>query len=100
MKLILLALLLVAGTLAAGSAAAQAQPASTDEAITSQVYAALSKDPALRHITVHTQNGVVSLGGLVRTLEDIAKAGALARGVSGVAAVRNGLQVANQPSRA
>jgi osmotically-inducible protein OsmY len=94
--------LLVAGTFAAGSAQAQASPAATDASITAQVQGALSKDPVLgaMDIKVQTQHGVVSLSGFVRTIEDIAKAGEVARGVSGVSGVRNDLRVANQPSRA
>ena len=45
-------------------------------------------------------DGVVNLTGFVRTLEDIARAGAVAKQVSGVSAVRNGLRVADRPSRA
>ena len=37
---------------------------------------------------------------IVRTLEDIARAGAVAKRVSGVSAVRNDLRVADRPSRA
>jgi osmotically-inducible protein OsmY len=42
----------------------------------------------------------VNLSGFVRSLDDVAKAAELARGVRGVSAVRNGLRVANRPSRA
>jgi osmotically-inducible protein OsmY len=51
-------------------------------------------------IQVETQSGVVSLTGFVRSLDDIVKAGELARAVSGVSAVRNSLRVADRPSRA
>jgi osmotically-inducible protein OsmY len=47
-----------------------------------------------------TLDGVVRLTGFVRTLDDIARAGAVAKRVSGVSAVRNGLRVANRPSQA
>lgn len=97
-----MAVLLVAGTFAAGSAKAQLKPASVDASITTRVETALAHDPFLRsmNIKVETQDGVVSLTGFVRSVDDIAKAGGLARGVSGVSAVRNGLRVADRPSRA
>lgn len=95
----ILATLLMA---AAGDAEAQGKPESPDTAITERVENALAKDPFLRamHIYVETQDGVVNLTGFVRSLDDIVKAGELARAVSGVAAVRNSLRVANRPSRA
>ncbi len=76
--------------------------ASPDAAITTRVEGAFARDPFLRsmHIKVETQRGVVNLTGFVRSVEDIAKAGGLARAVSGVSAVRNGLRVQNRPSRA
>ena len=81
---------------------AQESPPSHDAAITRHVEDALGKDPLLRslEIYVETQDGVVKLSGFVRSLEDIAKAGALAGKVRGVSAVRNGLRVANRPSQA
>lgn len=98
----ILALVLVAGTLAASRAQAQEPPASTDVSITQRVQSALAKDPFLRgmQIYVETQDGVVNLSGFVRSLEDASKAGELARAVRGVKAVRNGLRVADRPSRA
>ena len=98
----ILALLLVAGTLAASRAQAQEPPASADAAITQRVESALANDPFLRAMQIHveTQDGVVNLSGFVRSLEDASKAGELARGVRGVKAVRNGLRVADRPSRA
>lgn len=97
-----LAVLLVAATFYAGELPAQAKPASTDVSITTQVENVIARDPFLRamHIRVETQSGVVNLSGFVRSVDDIAKAGDLARGVSGVSAVRNGLRVENRPSRA
>jgi osmotically-inducible protein OsmY len=94
--------LLLAGMLALGGALAQDKPASPDASITTRVEGALAGDPFLKgmHIRVETQSGVVSLSGFVRSLDDILKAGDLARGVSGVSAVRNGLRVQNRPSRA
>jgi osmotically-inducible protein OsmY len=97
-----LAVLLVAATFYAGELPAQAKPASTDVSITMQVENVIARDPFLRamHIRVETQSGVVNLSGFVRSVDDIAKAGDLARAVSGVSAVRNGLRVENRPSRA
>ena len=98
----ILAVLLVAGTFAAGRAQAQDKAPFGDAAITQWVESALQKDPVLKFmdIKVQTQNGVVSLSGFVRSLEDAAKAGTLAHDVRGVSAVRNGLRIANRPSRA
>jgi hyperosmotically inducible protein len=96
------ALLLAGGALFPGGAQAQVKLASPDASITTRVEGAIQRDPFLRsmHIKVETQDGVVNLTGFVRSLDDIAKAGELARAVSGVSAVRNSLRVANRPSRA
>jgi osmotically-inducible protein OsmY len=83
-------------------AQAQEKSASPDASITTRVQSVLAKDPSLRsmHIKVETQSGVVSLSGFVRSVADVAKAGDLARAVSGVSGVRNGLRVAIRPDRA
>ena len=98
----LLAALLVAATFAAGQAPAQDKPPIADSAITLQVQRAIAqhRDLARLHIEVRTEAGMVNLTGFVRSLEDIARAGEVARGVRGVTGIRNGLQVANRPSRA
>lgn len=98
----IMAILLVAGTFSAGHSQAQDELPSADASITRRVESAFARDPFLRsqQIYVETQDGVVNLSGFVRSLEDIAKAGDLARGTRGVSAVRNGLRVANRPSRA
>lgn len=98
----IVALLLAAGTLASGFAQAQDKPPVADTAITQRVERALQKDRALgnMHIRVETSEGVVNLTGFVRSMEDIARAGELARTVPGVTKIRNDLRVANQPSRA
>ena len=98
------AVLLVAATFAAGPGQVQdsTEAAPADAAITQRVENALAKDPFLRsqEIYVETQDGVVNLTGFVRSLDGIARAEELARGVRGVSAVRNGLRVANRPSQA
>jgi osmotically-inducible protein OsmY len=98
------AVLLVAATFAAGPGQVQDSTEATpaDAAITQRVENALAKDPFLRsqEIYVETQDGVVNLTGFVRSLDGIARAEELARGVRGVSAVRNGLSVANRPSQA
>jgi osmotically-inducible protein OsmY len=78
--------LLVAATFYAGELPAQAKPASTDVSITTQVENVIARDPFLRamHIRVETQSGVVNLSGFVRSVDDIAKAGDLARGLGRV----------------
>jgi hypothetical protein len=98
----IMALLLLVGAFAGDGPQAQDKDASSDASITRQVERALAQDRALggMHIKVETQNAVVSLTGFVRSLEDITKAGGLAKAVRGVSAVRNGLRVANRPSQA
>jgi osmotically-inducible protein OsmY len=98
----LLAALLVAATLAASRSQAQDKREIADSTITQRVQRAIAQDRILAnlHIEVRTRDGMVNLSGFVRTLEDIVRAGELARAVSGVAGVTNGLRVANQPSRA
>lgn len=102
MKFPLLALLL-AGAAAVGSAGAQDKQSFTEDAsITARVVEAIQADSVLRQmrISVVTEEKVVRLSGFVETLGDIGRAGVLAEGVAGVRAVRNGLRVANRPSRA
>ena len=98
----LMAALFVAGAFMANRADAQGKPASADAGITAQVQGALKKDPFLRNmdINVETNGAVVNLTGFVRSVDDIVKAGELARAVRGVEGVRNGLRIANRPSRA
>jgi osmotically-inducible protein OsmY len=98
----IVALLLLLGAFAGNRLQAQEKGASSDASITQQVERTLAQDRILRSmdINVQTQNGVVNLTGFVRSLEDIAKAGALAGAVTGVSVVRNALRVANRPSRA
>ena len=98
----IVALLLLVGAFAGNRLQAQEKDASSDTSITRQVERTLAQDRGLRSmdIKVETQNAVVSLTGFVRSLEDIAKAGGLAKAVTGVSDVRNDLRVANRPSRA
>lgn len=93
---------LSAAALGAGDSAAQAKPVSTDAAITLQVLETIARDPFLARmrIEVETQGRVVHLSGFVRSLQDIAKAGDLARAVPGVSAVSNRLRLQDRPSRA
>lgn len=95
-------MLLVAGTFAASRAQAQEKRLVDDSTITQRVQRAIAQDRVLAnlHIEVRTQDGMVNLTGFVRSLDDIARAGELARGVRGVSGVKNGLQVANRPSQA
>jgi hyperosmotically inducible protein len=96
------ALVLVAAAFTAGLSGAQEKRQSSDASITWQVEQVLAGDATLRRMEIHveTLGGVVNLRGFVRSLEDIAKAGALVNGVRGVTAVKNGLRVADRPSRA
>lgn len=95
-------LLMAAAIFGTGALHAQEKGGGSDAAITRQIEHGLARDAALKgmEIYVETLDGVVNLTGFVRTLEDIARAGAVAKGVSGVSAVRNGLRVADRPSRA
>ena len=89
------------GPLAGAGHAGAGRPIA-DSTITQRVQSAIAQDRDLAnlHIEVRTQDGLVNLTGFVRSLEDIARAGELVRAVRGVSGVRNGLQVANRPSRA
>ena len=103
MKAWLAALLLAAAYGIGGSAAAQDKVAFPDDAaITARVREAIQADAALKgmDISVVTERQVVRLRGFVDTLGDIGRAGVLAESVRGVLHVRNGLRVANRPSRA
>jgi osmotically-inducible protein OsmY len=95
-------LVLVVATFAAGAPHAQEKGGGSDASITQRIEHGLGLDSALRGMEIHveTLDGVVNLRGFVRTLEDIARAGAVAKRVSGVSTVRNGLRVADRPSRA
>lgn len=95
-------LVLAATAFGAGALQAQEKGGGSDAAITRQIEQGLARETALRgmEIYVETFDGVVNLTGFVRTLEDVARAGAVAKRVSGVSAVRNGLRVADRPSRA
>ena len=95
-------MLLVAGTFAAGRAQAQEKRLIDDSTITQRVQNAIAQDRDPRqpaHRGAHA-DGLVNLTGFVRSLEDIARAGELVRAVRGVSGVKNGLRVANRPSRA
>jgi hyperosmotically inducible periplasmic protein len=98
----LMAILLVGATFATGRVQGQDKGGQPDAVITKQIERALAKDPALKDmdIKVETQEGVVNLTGFVRSVDDIARAAELARSVSGVSSVRNGLRVVNRPSQA
>jgi osmotically-inducible protein OsmY len=82
-----------------GSADRAAHP--SDAAITARVQTAIRKAPALEKmdIRVETRGGIVHLSGFVDSMDDIARAAAVAGSVEGVSAVRNALRVANRPSR-
>lgn len=98
----IVAMLVLAATFGVGALHAQEKAGASDAAITQQIERGLASDAVLRgmEIYVETLGGVVKLTGFVRTLEDVARAGAVARRVSGVSAVRNGLRVRDRPSRA
>jgi osmotically-inducible protein OsmY len=98
----IIAMLVLAATFGVGTLHAQEKGGGSDASITRQIEEGLARDVALRGMEIHveTLDGVVSLTGFVRSLEDVARAGAVAQRISGVSAVRNGLRVADRPSRA
>lgn len=63
----------------------------SDSDIKKVVETRLSKDPQLKKVDVRTDAGVVTLTGQVATIVASAKASEMARGVSGVRAVKNEL---------
>ncbi len=73
-----------------------------DALITERVTSAIRNDPMLgkTDISIETRDGVVHLKGFVRSMAEVHRAGALARGITGVTAVRNTIRVADRPSRA
>ena len=66
-----------------------------DTVLTTKVKAAVFNEPSLKsaEINVETFKGVVQLSGFVSSRADINKAVELARGVKGVASVKNDMQV-------
>ena len=66
-----------------------------DAVISNKVRAALLNEPGLSSadINVETFKGVVQLSGFVGSRADISKAGAVARGVSGVTSVKNDMRL-------
>ena len=66
-----------------------------DSVTTAKVKAAIFNDPMLKsaEINVETFKGVVQLSGFVGSEADAKKAVGVARGVSGVSAVKNGMRV-------
>jgi len=66
-----------------------------DTVITSKVKTAILNEPTLKsaQINVETFKGVVQLTGFVSSNAEINRAGEVARGVSGVASVRNDMRL-------
>ncbi|MFZ6674742.1 BON domain-containing protein [Undibacterium sp. Xuan67W] len=66
-----------------------------DTVITSAVKASILNEPTLKvnEINVETYKGVVQLSGFVRSEDNIATAIRIARGVSGVTAVKNAMRL-------
>ena len=95
----ILAAFLLAASL--GGALAQAPVPVDDETIFLQVESAIRGSDTLANaeIEVRAKDGMVTLSGSARTVEDIALAGSLAWRVRGVTTVHNDIRVANQPSR-
>ena len=66
-----------------------------DTTLTTKVKAAIFEDASLKvfQINVETYKAVVQLSGFVNSSAEIAKAGSVARAVSGVASVRNDIRL-------
>ncbi len=66
-----------------------------DAVITTKVKASIVDQPTLKAMEIHveTLKGAVRLSGYVASQAQIDKAGAVARGVSGVRSVKNALQL-------
>ncbi len=66
-----------------------------DSVITTKVKAAIFNEPSLKsaEINVETFKGVVQLSGFVHDASDVNKATEIARKVSGVTSVKNGMRV-------
>jgi osmotically-inducible protein OsmY len=66
-----------------------------DTAITAKVKAAIFNEPTLKsaEVNVETYKRVVQLSGFVSSQADIQKATAVARGVEGVASVKNDMRM-------
>lgn len=71
-----------------------------DATITASVQGKLTSDKASNfpRINVDTERGVVTLNGVVRTVEDKSRAESLARMVEGVSKVNNNLQIQSMSS--
>lgn len=69
-----------------------------DSLITAKVKTAVLNEPSLKsaEINVETFKGVVQLSGFVNSTADIAKAAEVARGVKGVASVKNDMRLKAQ----
>lgn len=66
-----------------------------DIGITTKVYEAILDEPSLRpfDINVRTSKGVVELSGLVNSRDDMDKAIAVARSISGIKLIRNDMRI-------
>ena len=93
------AVLLLLAVFAVGCRSTTGQSAGAyidDTNITTQVKAKLAAEKAssLTRVGVKTVNGVVSLDGVVDSVQDKVRAEEITRGVTGVKTVRNDLQIA------
>ena len=98
----LVMLTLIALSFAGQSRAQEKGPGFSDDVIGELVKNAFNNDSALRtmDISIDVRDRVVHLRGFVNSMSEMARAEAVARGVQGVAAVKNAIRVANRPSRA
>jgi osmotically-inducible protein OsmY len=92
-----LLLMLITGVVACGSTSKQSATGEyfDDSVITTKVKSQLGADDFLKsfEISVETYKGVVQLSGFVDSQTAVNRAGEIARGVQGVSAVKNNLNV-------
>jgi osmotically-inducible protein OsmY len=89
------------GSDAGGGAQSSGKQSAGDDAIAKQVYDKLNADPIgyYKHVTVRADKGVVTLGGLVWSDEDLNRAKRIAATVPGVTQVVDRMTIERGPRR-
>jgi osmotically-inducible protein OsmY len=85
----------------AGGGAQSSKQSAGDDAIAKQVYDKLNADPTgyYKHVTVRADHGVVTLGGIVWSDDDLNKAKKIAASVPGVKNVVDRMTIEQGPRR-
>jgi osmotically-inducible protein OsmY len=89
------------GLEAGGGAHISAKQSAGDDAIVKQVYDKLNADPTgyYKHVTVRADHGVVTLGGIVWSDDDLNNAKRIAASVPGVKSVVDRMTIEQGPRR-